>query len=127
MPSTVLVGSLLGFGVQVYTNAVRKLPLLRSPWQHAIAAGVGAAFTTWLVRFEEQTAQELSGAGSIALRGPGPEIFGCHAALTPAAVHLHRCSDADQAGGDGAAAPGGRRQAPFFLTDGHHQTNVTSR
>lgn len=40
MPATsTLVGASLGFGVQLYSNAVRKLPLLRSTCPLACAAG----------------------------------------------------------------------------------------
>ena len=28
------------FGVQLYANAIRKLPLMRSPWEHVIAIGL---------------------------------------------------------------------------------------
>jgi hypothetical protein len=46
------LGALLGIGVQVYSNAVRKLPAMRHPWEHVIAAGAGAAFGGWLVSTE---------------------------------------------------------------------------
>jgi len=62
MVSATVVGGILGFGVQIYANAVRKLPLMQGPWQHAIAAGAGAAFGTWVVQFEERTEKELNGA-----------------------------------------------------------------
>lgn len=61
MPSATVVGAVLGLGVQLYTNAVRKLPLMRSPWQHAIAATAGGAFGSWLVTFEAKTEKELAG------------------------------------------------------------------
>ena len=66
MPSPAVWGALLGLGVQLYTNAVRKLPLTRNPWEHAIAMGAGAAFGTWLVKFEAETEQELAGRGEAA-------------------------------------------------------------
>ncbi len=53
------IGSLLGLGVQLYANAVRKLPLMRNPWEHAIAIGLGGYAGKWLVEFEERTALEL--------------------------------------------------------------------
>lgn len=44
--TTAAVGALFGFTVQIYANAVRKLPVMRSPWEHMIWAGLGAtAFT----------------------------------------------------------------------------------
>jgi hypothetical protein len=61
MVSATVTGAILGLGVQLYANAVRKLPLLQSPWQHAVAAGAGGAFGSWLVKFEEQTEKELAG------------------------------------------------------------------
>ena len=51
----------MGLGVQLYVNAVRKLPLMRNPWEHAIWAGAGAAFGTWIVSFEKETEKELTG------------------------------------------------------------------
>ena len=39
--SGTVFGAMLGLGVQFYSNAVRKLPLMRNPWEHAIAAGLG--------------------------------------------------------------------------------------
>ncbi|KAH7621201.1 hypothetical protein Ndes2526B_g04015 [Nannochloris sp. 'desiccata'] len=59
MPSATVIGAVLGFGVQIYANAVRKLPLMQGPWQHAIAAGAGAAFGSWLVDFEARTEKDL--------------------------------------------------------------------
>lgn len=53
------IGSLLGLGVQLYANAVRKLPLMRNPWEHVIAIGLGGYAGKWLVEFEERTALEL--------------------------------------------------------------------
>lgn len=61
MPSATLLGAAAGLGVQLYVNAVRKLPLLRNPWHHAIAMGAGASFGAWIVKFEEQTEKELAG------------------------------------------------------------------
>lgn len=59
MPSPAVIGAVAGLGVQLYVNAVRKLPLLRNPWHHAIAISAGAAFGSWIVKFEEQTEKEL--------------------------------------------------------------------
>ena len=39
--SGTVFGAILGLGVQFYSNAVRKLPLMRNPWEHAIALGLG--------------------------------------------------------------------------------------
>lgn len=61
MPVSIpLFGATLGVGVQLYVNAVRKLPLMRAPWLHAVWAGAGYGFGTWLVDFEERTEKDLS-------------------------------------------------------------------
>jgi hypothetical protein len=62
MPAPAVWGAAFGLGLQFYINAVRKLPLLRNPWQHAVAMGAGAAFGSWLVEFEAQQERELAGA-----------------------------------------------------------------
>ena len=61
MVSATIFGAAIGIGVQIYANAVRKLPVMQSPWKHAIAAGTGAAFGTWLIEFEIKTEKELQG------------------------------------------------------------------
>ena len=61
MPSPTIIGAVLGFGVQIYANAVRKVPLMQGPWQHAIAAAAGASFGAWLIDFEERTEKDLHG------------------------------------------------------------------
>ena len=62
MPASIPVfGAALGVGIQLYVNAVRKLPLMRDPWLHVLWAGAGASFGTWLVSFEERTEKELTG------------------------------------------------------------------
>lgn len=75
MPATAtLVGSALGLGVQLYSNAVRKLPLLRSalpwlqccalathpnadPWEHVIAVGLGGVAGSAIVAWEARPPQ----------------------------------------------------------------------
>ncbi len=62
MPATpTLIGAGLGLFVQLYCNALMKLPLMRNPWQHAVAMGAGAAFAGWLVEFEKEQEKELGG------------------------------------------------------------------
>lgn len=56
-----LFGAFLGAGVGVYVNAVRKLPLFRNPYQHALWVGAGYAFGSWLEDFETRTRQDLEG------------------------------------------------------------------
>ncbi|PSC68777.1 Excitatory amino acid transporter 1 [Micractinium conductrix] len=57
--SAPVFGAVLGVGVQLYVNGVRKLPLLRDPWLHVLWAGAGASFGTWLNSFEERTEKDL--------------------------------------------------------------------
>lgn len=38
--TTALFGSLSGLFIGVYSNGVRKLPLLRKPWEHLVLMGV---------------------------------------------------------------------------------------
>jgi hypothetical protein len=56
-----LVGAALGVGVQVYVNAVRKLPLMRNPWLHVLCGSAGYGFGSWLVEFEAKTHKDLTG------------------------------------------------------------------
>lgn len=62
MPGATVIGACLGLGAQLYINAVRKLPLMRNPWEHVIAMGAGAAFGGWIVGVEEKTAKDVKGA-----------------------------------------------------------------
>lgn len=59
MASGAVIGSALGLGIQLYANAVRKLPLMRNPWEHVLFIGAGAYAGNWLVEFEERTGREL--------------------------------------------------------------------
>ncbi|CAN8066808.1 unnamed protein product [Agarophyton chilense] len=40
--SAAFVGGCLGFTLAAFSNGVRKLPLMRSPWEHVLYFGVGA-------------------------------------------------------------------------------------
>ena len=59
MPSPTLVGAALGLGVNLYSNAVRKVPLMRQPWEHLIAMGVGGYLGNAVVKLEESTAKDI--------------------------------------------------------------------
>ena len=39
MVSGALVGGILGLTLQLYSNGVRKLPLMRHPWEHVLLTG----------------------------------------------------------------------------------------
>eukprot|EP00897_Mesotaenium_endlicherianum_P002990 jgi/Mesen1/2719/ME000168S01793 len=53
------VGAGLGLCVQLYSNAVRKLPAMRHPWEHVLGMGIGAYLANGLVEWEESAAQKL--------------------------------------------------------------------
>jgi hypothetical protein len=55
----VLVGSVLGAGIQMYSNAVRKLPLMRRPWEHLMWAGIGGTFGYAVRAYEERESKHL--------------------------------------------------------------------
>ncbi|CAI5512938.1 unnamed protein product [Closterium sp. Naga37s-1] len=57
--SATLVGAAMGLGVQFYSNAVRKLPLMRHPWEHLLGMGIGAYAANQLVAFEVKAAADL--------------------------------------------------------------------
>ena len=47
MVSGVVLGGLLGLTVQLYSNAVRKLPLMRHPWEHVLWTGKDPVPAGW--------------------------------------------------------------------------------
>ncbi|CAN6453791.1 unnamed protein product [Victoria cruziana] len=60
MPATAtLVGALLGLGTQMYSNALRKLPYMRHPWEHLLGMGLGAVFANQLVKWDAQLQEDL--------------------------------------------------------------------
>ncbi|KAJ3697341.1 hypothetical protein LUZ61_001046 [Rhynchospora tenuis] len=60
MPATATaIGMLLGLGTQMYSNALRKLPYMRHPWEHVIGMGLGAVFVNSLVKWDEQLKVDL--------------------------------------------------------------------
>ncbi|KAG6512076.1 uncharacterized protein LOC121976349 [Zingiber officinale] len=61
MPNTAtMVGALLGLGIQVYSNALRKLPYMRHPWEHALGIGLGVVFATQFVKWEARMEEDLA-------------------------------------------------------------------
>lgn len=52
-------GAVVGLGVQFYSNAVRKYPLMRNPWGHLIALGAGAYCGSWVDDFEARTEKDI--------------------------------------------------------------------
>ncbi|XP_061342469.1 uncharacterized protein LOC133288668 [Gastrolobium bilobum] len=57
--SATAVGALLGLGIQVYSNALRKLPFSRHPWEHVVGMGLGVVFVKSLLKWEAQQEQDL--------------------------------------------------------------------
>ncbi|KAH9569785.1 hypothetical protein CY35_02G009100 [Sphagnum magellanicum] len=53
------VGAALGLSIQFFSNGVRKLPLMRHPWEHVLAVGLGAAFGNAMAKWEVHLQQEL--------------------------------------------------------------------
>ncbi|KAH7569737.1 hypothetical protein JRO89_XS06G0258100 [Xanthoceras sorbifolium] len=54
-----MIGALLGLGTQMYSNALRKLPYMRHPWEHVLGMGLGVVFVNQLVKWEVQVQQDL--------------------------------------------------------------------
>ncbi|KAL9264291.1 hypothetical protein AKJ16_DCAP07604 [Drosera capensis] len=54
-----MIGALLGLGTQMYSNALRKLPYMRHPWEHVIGMGLGAVFVNQLVKWDEKLKVDL--------------------------------------------------------------------
>lgn len=57
--SGAVFGASIGLGIQLFSNGLRKVPMLRDPWEHAIFIGLGAYCGDWLVKYEERTAREV--------------------------------------------------------------------
>eukprot|EP00591_Stephanopyxis_turris_P006015 CAMPEP_0195517814 /NCGR_PEP_ID=MMETSP0794_2-20130614/11748_1 /TAXON_ID=515487 /ORGANISM="Stephanopyxis turris, Strain CCMP 815" /LENGTH=76 /DNA_ID=CAMNT_0040646687 /DNA_START=65 /DNA_END=295 /DNA_ORIENTATION=+ len=53
-------GAAMGVGLQLYSNAVRKLPLLRSPWMHAAFLGTGAYLGSKVEGWEKATTDKIN-------------------------------------------------------------------
>lgn len=49
----------LGAGLAFYSNALRKLPLMRRPWEHVALFGVGLAVGGYASDFKESQRQGL--------------------------------------------------------------------
>ncbi|XP_076881983.1 uncharacterized protein LOC143530296 [Bidens hawaiensis] len=57
--SATMIGALLGLGTQMYSNALRKLPYMRHPWEHVLGMGLGAVFANQLVKWDANLQQDL--------------------------------------------------------------------
>ncbi|KAK1268874.1 hypothetical protein QJS04_geneDACA006842 [Acorus gramineus] len=60
MPATAtVIGALLGLGTQMYSNALRRLPYMRHPWEHVLGMGLGALFANQLANWDAQLKEDL--------------------------------------------------------------------
>ncbi|PSS11059.1 hypothetical protein CEY00_Acc15332 [Actinidia chinensis var. chinensis] len=57
--SATMIGALMGLGVQIHSNALRKLPHMRHPWEHVIGMGLGAVFVNQLLKWDVKLAEDL--------------------------------------------------------------------
>ncbi|CAI9090707.1 OLC1v1025532C1 [Oldenlandia corymbosa var. corymbosa] len=57
--SATLIGALLGLGTQMYSNALRKLPYMRHPWEHLLGMGLGAVFANQMVKWDAKSREDL--------------------------------------------------------------------
>ncbi|XP_038689585.1 uncharacterized protein LOC119988573 [Tripterygium wilfordii] len=53
-----MIGALWGLSVQMHSNALRKLPYMRHPWEHLIAMGCGSVFANQLVKWDKQVEED---------------------------------------------------------------------
>ena len=56
---TMMSGATAGVGLQVYSNTVRRLPMMRHPWEHVAFAIGGAWAASSLVAWEGEQKEEL--------------------------------------------------------------------
>ncbi|KAH0778133.1 hypothetical protein KY290_004560 [Solanum tuberosum] len=57
--SATMVGALLGLGTQMYSNALRKLPYMRHPWEHLLGMGLGVVAANQMVKWEAKSNEDL--------------------------------------------------------------------
>ncbi|GMH20829.1 hypothetical protein Nepgr_022671 [Nepenthes gracilis] len=57
--SATMIGALLGLGTQMYSNALRKLPYMRHPWEHELGMGLGMVFVNQLVKWDAKLKDDL--------------------------------------------------------------------
>ncbi|KAE9610585.1 hypothetical protein Lal_00029776 [Lupinus albus] len=57
--SATAIGALLGLSTQMYSNALRKLPYMRHPWEHVVGIGLGVVFVNQLLKWEVQVEKDL--------------------------------------------------------------------
>ncbi|EXB83240.1 hypothetical protein L484_011534 [Morus notabilis] len=75
--SSTMIGALLGLGTQMYSNALRKLPYMRHPWEHVVGMGLGAVFVNQLVKWDAQLQEDLDKMLEKAKAANERRYFGC--------------------------------------------------
>ncbi|KAF5733586.1 hypothetical protein HS088_TW16G00026 [Tripterygium wilfordii] len=53
-----MLGALWGLSVQLHSNALRRVPYMRHPWEHLIAMGCGSIFLNELTKFDKQIVED---------------------------------------------------------------------
>eukprot|EP00242_Pyramimonas_sp_CCMP2087_P010719 CAMPEP_0198197150 /NCGR_PEP_ID=MMETSP1445-20131203/734_1 /TAXON_ID=36898 /ORGANISM="Pyramimonas sp., Strain CCMP2087" /LENGTH=76 /DNA_ID=CAMNT_0043866327 /DNA_START=105 /DNA_END=335 /DNA_ORIENTATION=- len=59
MPSATLAGMGAGLFVKLFSNGLRKMPLMREPWEHVLLMGAGAMAANAYVEYEVKIEQEV--------------------------------------------------------------------
>eukprot|EP00204_Picochlorum_oklahomense_P005031 CAMPEP_0118804018 /NCGR_PEP_ID=MMETSP1161-20130426/20613_1 /TAXON_ID=249345 /ORGANISM="Picochlorum oklahomensis, Strain CCMP2329" /LENGTH=73 /DNA_ID=CAMNT_0006732663 /DNA_START=47 /DNA_END=268 /DNA_ORIENTATION=- len=54
-----LAGAVTGLAVQLYSNGIRRLPLMKNPWEHLIAVGIGGAIGVKYTEWENNQREDL--------------------------------------------------------------------
>ncbi|KAL8167818.1 hypothetical protein V2J09_009317 [Rumex salicifolius] len=54
-----MIGAMLGLGTKLYSNALRKLPYMRHPWEHVIGMRIGVVFVNQLVKWDAKLQVDL--------------------------------------------------------------------
>ncbi|XP_073037940.1 uncharacterized protein [Primulina huaijiensis] len=57
--SATAIGALLGLGTQMYSNALRKLPYMRHPWEHVLGMGIGVVLANQMVKWDAKSQEDL--------------------------------------------------------------------
>lgn len=73
-----LTGAAFGFLTQMYTNALRKMPLTRYPWEYVILSGLGATggyYMDYYVQKAKLRVAELQAKRAELAKGPPRDLL----------------------------------------------------
>lgn len=59
MPTATLAGMGAGLFVKLFSNGLRKMPLMREPWEHVLLMGAGAMAANAYVDYEAKVEEEV--------------------------------------------------------------------